>query len=136
MQQNVEKAEIVNCGRCEMLMIQKDRLFRSLRIFFVLSLLASCSQPKQKEVGQFVYADCFHTIHIDRSCASKLADNPRTKEERMANMQGVSFIDTCDLTSNRIAYNNYVFCPRCVDDDAYQHLKDIVNRHEVKPPAY
>lgn len=105
-------------------------------ILSALVLLSSCSKKMQSEVGQFVYVDCFNTIHVDRVCASELADNPKTKEERMANMQGVSFIDTCKLTSNWNEYNKYGFCPRCVDDDTYRHLSAIMERNEIKPPTY
>lgn len=100
-------------------------------------LIVSCSNSKPHEVGQYVYVDCFNTIHIDRQCASKLADNPKTKEERMANMQGVSFVDTCELIRyDGYVANEYDFCPRCVDDDAYRRLSAIMERNEVKPPAY
>jgi len=100
-------------------------------IIFALVLLAACSKTKQSEVGQFVYVDCFNTIHIDREYASRLADNPKTKEERMANMQGVTFVDTCDLTGYARK-----FCPRCIDDGAYEQLSEIMERNENKPPAY
>lgn len=103
-------------------------------LFIIVSLLMmSCSNSKQHEIGQYVYVDCFGTIHIDRQCASNLADNPKTKEERMANMQGVSFMDTCELTRYTGYYaNKYDFCPRCIDDDAYRHLSAIMERNVVK----
>ncbi len=103
-------------------------------LFIIVSLLMmSCSNSKQHEIGQYVYVDCFGTIHIDRQCASNLADNPKTKEERMANMQGVSFKDTCELTRyTGYSANEYDFCPRCIDDDAYRHLSAIMERNVVK----
>ena len=99
----------------------------------ILIFLASCS-TKQKDVGQFVYVDCFNTIHVDRKCASTLADNPKTKEERMANMQGVQFIDTCKIVRNTSWLQK--FCPKCVDDEAYKRINAMMDRNEVKPPAY
>ncbi len=51
----------------------------------------------------------------------------------MANMQGVSFMDTCELTRYTGYYaNKYDFCPRCIDDDAYRHLSAIMERNVVK----
>ena len=100
-----------------------------------LAILASCSGSKQKEVGKYVYVDCYSTIHIDRECASKLSENPKTKEERMANMMGVSFVDTCELSPYSNGYK-FSFCPKCIDDDAYKHLQTIMERNQIKPPAY
>ena len=76
--------------------------------------LTSCANNQHGEVGQYVYVDCFNTIHIDRDCAANLADKPKTKEERMANMQGVEFIDTCNLVkewSTPLMTGSYNFCP-------------------------
>lgn len=104
-----------------------------------LAFLASCSGSKQKEVGKYVYVDCYNTIHIDRECASKLSENPKTEEERMANMMGVNFVDTCELNQYSNGYR-FKFCPKCIDDDVYKHLQTIMERNEeksrVKPPAY
>lgn len=101
--------------------------------------LTSCANNQHGEVGQYVYVDCFNTIHIDRDCAANLADKPKTKEERMANMQGVEFIDTCNLVkewSTPLMTGSYNFCPKCVDDKAYKHLSAIMERNKVKPKAY
>ncbi len=100
-------------------------------VLLAVFLLASCANSKHGEVGEFVYVDCFNTIHVDRECASKLADNPKTKEERMANMQGVQFLDTCDIVGTP-----YRLCPKCVDDKAYKRILAIAKRNEVKPPAH
>ena len=113
-----------------------------MKWLFLLALvfISSCSGTKQEEVGKYVYVDCYSTVHIDRECASKLSENPKTKEERMANMLGVNFVDTCELTRRYNPYNAYVFCPKCIDDGAYKHLQAIMDRNEerdrVKPPAY
>lgn len=96
-------------------------------------LLASCAEQKY-EIGKYVYVDCFNTIHTDRECVSTLADNPKTKEERMANMQGVQFIDTCDIVRD-ISWQQK-FCPKCVDDEAYKRINAIMDRNTVKPPLY
>lgn len=105
-----------------------------------LSLLFSCSGTKQKEVGKYVYVDCYSTVHIDRECASKLSENPKTKEERMANMMGVNFVDTCRLSQYSTNGYQLKFCPKCIDDEAYKHLQATMDRNEerdrVKPPAY
>lgn len=92
-------------------------------------LLCACNDSKQ-DIGQFVYVDCFNTIHIDRQCASKLADNPKSKEERIANMHGVTFIDTCKLTPYGNQYMKYDFCPRCIDDGTFRHLSAIMEQNE------
>lgn len=106
-------------------------------IVVILVLLATaCSNSGKHEVGQYVYADCFGTIHVDRKCASKRTNNPKTKEERMANVQGVAFIDTCRLTLYWNPYNAYHFCPKCIDDNIYHHLSSIMERNEVKRSAY
>lgn len=104
--------------------------------------LTSCANNQHSEVGKFVYVDCFNTIHTDRDCAAKLADNPKTKAERMANMQGVLFVDTCNLDMNSWRNSGvmrnapYQFCPKCVDDEAYTRINTIMKRNSVKPPAY
>lgn len=103
----------------------------------ILIFLASCS-TKQKDVGQFVYVDCFNTIHVDRECASTLAENPKTKEEHMANMQEIQFVDTSNLCFD--SWRNvgvmrpcqYQFCPKCVDDEAYKHINAIMDRNTAK----
>lgn len=108
----------------------------------ILVLLSSCSNTKQKDVGQFVYVDCFNTIHVDRECASTLAENPKTKEEHMANMQGIQFVDTSNLCFD--SWRNvgvmrpcqYQFCPKCVDDEAYKHINAIMDRNTAKTATY
>lgn len=115
------------------------------RVIIVLLLtvfLTSCSNSQHNEVGKFVYVDCFNTIHTDKDCAANLVDNPKTKDERMANMQGIEFIDTCFLSSDSWSSVGvmrpcpYRFCPKCVDDEAYKRLLTIMERNKVKPPAY
>ena len=106
---------------------------RNTKWLGLLILLCSCSNTKQKEVGQFVYVDCFNTIHVDKECASTLAENPKTKEERMANMMGVQFVDTNKIDNSLFPYK---FCPKCVDDEAYKRINAMMERNEVKPPAY
>lgn len=94
--------------------------------------LASCTDNKHDKVGKYVYVDCSNTIHIDRDCAANIADTPKTKEERMANMQGVEFIDTCNLIrewSTPLMKGSFNFCPKCVDDEAYKHLAEIMHRN-------
>lgn len=104
-------------------------------IVVILVLLATaCTNNRQHEVGQYVYADCFLTIHVDRECASKLISNAKTIEERMAGMQGVSFIDTCKLTAYNRYGGRYNFCPRCVDDTIYHHLSAIIERNQNRVP--
>ena len=97
--------------------------------------LASCTNSKRSEIGQFVYVDCFNTIHVDRECASTLAENPKTKEERMANMQGVKFVDTWRKIGV-MRPCSYQFCPKCVDDETYKRISAIIERNVVKPSAY
>lgn len=95
-----------------------------------LLLLASCANHQHQEIGKYVYVDCLNTIHVDKSCASKLIEKPKTKEERFANMSGVYFIDTCDL-SNGVSYSLYKFCPRCVSDEAYTCLARIMESNSA-----
>lgn len=101
----------------------------------ILVVLISSCDTEQYDVGQFVYVDCFNSIHIDRTCASNLVENAKTKEERMANMQGVAFVDTCNLTTTNGTWS-YKFCPKCIDDDAYTKICAIMKRNKIKPPAY
>lgn len=111
-------------------------------IAIFMLFLISCANNQHSEVGHYVYVDCFNTIHTDRDCAANLVDNPKTKDERMANMQGVQFVDTCDLSfdswraSGIMRNAPYQFCPKCVDDGAYRHLNAIMERNTPKPPAY
>lgn len=102
----------------------------------IFAILASCTDTKPREIGKYVYVDCYSTIHIDRDCAAKLSEDPKTKEERMANMVGVSFVDTCDIKTANSNCFNYRICPKCIDDNTYSHLQAIMQRNEVKPPAY
>lgn len=106
---------------------------RIITIITTCLFLFSCGD-KEHEVGQYIYVDCFNTVHIDRVCASNLAENPKTKEERIANMQGVEFIDTCSFTGTYETNFNHIsfdFCPRCVDDVAYSHLSAIIQRNRL-----
>lgn len=91
-------------------------------------LLASCSGG-QGEIGNYVYVDGFATIHIDRECASSLVKDAKTKEERIISMQGVEFVDTCKLVND--SKWPYRFCPKCVDDDAFQHISSTMKRNEM-----
>ena len=116
-------------------------------LLLALIILPSCSKEqsyshRKHKIGQFVYIDYYHAIHIDRQCASKIATNPRTKEERIANMQGVTFMDTAKLeytwpefyTVGHMAdkykcSHPYTFCPKCIDDVTYKHLAEIMYRN-------
>lgn len=108
----------------------------------ILILYLTACADTHSDVGKYVYVDCFNTIHTDRDCAANLTDDPKTKEERMANMQGVLFVDTCTLDMNSWRSSGvmrnapYQFCPKCVDDEAYTRINAIMNRNSVKPPAY
>lgn len=106
---------------------------RKLVASIVLVAFCSCSKH-HSEVGQYVYVNCFHTIHIDRECASQLSENPKTKEERMANMHGITFVDTCNLTITNGTWS-YKFCPKCVDDDAYELLLRISEQNQQIAPV-
>lgn len=103
-------------------------------LIITLLLLASCQ--KQSEVGQYVYvigpSDCYYgsIIHIDRDCAALVGENAKTKEERIVYSK-VAFVDTCTLTRFGYEYG-LTFCPRCVDDKAYEQLSAIINRNEGK----
>lgn len=105
-------------------------------LFIIVSLLMmSCSNSKRSEIGKFVYVDCFNTVHTNRNCAANLVDDPKTKDERMADVQGIQFIDTCDLNMGRYSNFSFIehkFCPKCVDDEAFQHLSLIIERNENK----
>lgn len=106
-------------------------------LFIIVSLLMmSCSNSKRSEIGKFVYVDCFNTVHTNRNCAANLVDDPKTKDERMADMQGIQFIDTCDLNMGvrypNFSFSEHKFCPKCVDDEAFQHLSLIIERNENK----
>ena len=102
----------------------------------IVVTLTSCTDTKHNEVGQFVYVDCLNTIHTDRECASQLAKEPKTKEERIMAAKGGVFIDTCKLiesTSIMPSVYPITFCPRCIDDEAYKHLSEIISRNEKQP---
>lgn len=97
-------------------------------------VLCSCSNSHQ-EIGKYVYVDGLKTIHIDRQCASKPFENPKTKDERMANAEGVEFIDTCEIKRKYYPDNSeysyaYSFCPLCIDDDICFHIMTIMKHNE------
>lgn len=96
-----------------------------------LVLLASCSEGGHEcgectEVGQFVYVDAFECYHVSLDCPA-LSDKGETKYERMAVRHGVQFVDTCKLSDIQH------FCPRCVDDEAYKKLTQIIKRNSTMP---
>lgn len=112
---------------------------RNIIIIPVIALLALCASCAGNDsIGQYVYVDGFCTIHIDRACASKLADNLKTQRERGFALRGVDFVDTCKLTYvGEDAYGkrlDYRFCPKCIHDEAYQRLSTIIKRNETKSP--
>ena len=105
----------------------------------VLALLASCTDTKEKEkgkeIGAYVYVDYYGTIHIDRECVSK-SENAKTKMERIAMRYGIEFIDTSRIDMGYYPYSGssrkeYKFCPKCIDDNAYKHLRAIMERNET-----
>lgn len=107
---------------------------RLIIVLSVMTMLFSCSGMKRNDVGKFVYVDYLNVIHIDKECASTLAKNPKTKDERMINMHGVQFIDTCNLehgNGSHLSYREFKFCPKCVDDEVYQRLNVIMDRNEL-----
>lgn len=96
-----------------------------------LALLVSCSEGKHEsgervEVGQFVYVDAYECYHVSLDCPT-LSDKGETKYERMAGRQGVQFVDTCKI--REIQH----FCPRCVNDEAYKRLSQIIERNSTMP---
>lgn len=96
-----------------------------------LVLLASCSNNKDEQkqgevVGQFVYVDAYECYHVSLDCPT-LSDKGETKYERMAGRQGVQFVDTCKI--REIQH----FCPRCVNDEAYKRLSQIIERNSTMP---
>lgn len=107
------------------------------RLVIMLSastILFSCSGTKQKDVGRFVYVDYLNVIHIDKECITTLIKNPKTEDERMINLYGVEFIDTCKLEhgqGNVRSYRKFELCSKCVDDKVYQHLNAIMDRNEL-----
>lgn len=106
---------------------------RLVIVLSVMTMLISCSNMKRDDVGQFVYVDYLHVIHIDRECASTLSKNQKTKDERMINMYGIQFIDTCILEHGygKIHYHEYTFCTKCVDDEVYKHLNAMMDRNKL-----
>lgn len=103
-----------------------------MRNLLLALLLVSCSKH-HCEVGRYVYVDSYKTIHIDRECVSKLTEDAKTKDERMASMEGISFVDTCMLTlksQEGSIVTEYGFCPKCIDDDSFQHLNTMMHRND------
>lgn len=95
-----------------------------LILFFIFASCSGC----QGEIGKYVYVDSYNAIHIDRECASSLLKDAKTKDERMAIREGIEFIDTCKLVNNpRWPYR---FCPKCIDDDTFQHISSMMKRNE------
>lgn len=98
-----------------------------------LALLASCSEGKHDggvrgKVGQFVYVDAYECYHVSLDCPV-LSDKGETKYERMAGRQGVQFVDTCEISG----IGKHRFCPRCVDDETYKRLSQIIERNSTMP---
>lgn len=102
------------------------------RIILLVLFCTSCTS--ESPIGQYVYVDGFLAIHIDRECASKLSDNLKTKEERIAKMRGVTFVDTTNLTSMWTREDGfeelYGYCPRCINDVTYATLSNIMKRND------
>lgn len=111
-----------------------------------LLLLPSCSSEEKKEdsstpttiqtpteekdsiTGKYVYIDGINTIHIKRNCLSNmLRYSERSNAERVLAMSGIQFVDTCDLVIDN-SVNRY--CPKCIDDLVYEHLKSISERNK------
>lgn len=117
-------------------------ILKALVVAILVLYLTSCANNQHSEVGEFVYVDCFNTIHTDRDCVANLVDNPKTNDERMADMQGIQFVDTCNLSFDgwrKVGVKRpcpYQFCSKCVDDNAFRHINAIMERNEVKPLAY
>lgn len=111
------------------------------------TLLPSCSSEEKKEdsiipatiqtpteekdsiTGKYVYIDGINTIHIERKCLSEVLDNhsESSNAERILAMSGIQFVDTCDLVIDNSVNR---FCPKCIDDLAYEHLISISERNK------
>lgn len=108
----------------------------SMMAVILLAIATSCSDgeaEQRAEIGQYVYVDGWCVIHVDKDCAAKSNENRRTKDERIISSRGVVFTDTCSLTwyvENVFGTETRSrFCPRCVDDEAYNHLRSIMRRN-------
>lgn len=119
----------------------KYRLKKYYVVKWILSIVLliavfSCADRRSGKVGQYVYIDPFMKIHVDRECAANSNASQRTKDERIMASRGVDFIDTCSLHSGGCNiydyYENYRFCPGCVDDETYHHLMAIIDRNQSK----
>lgn len=101
-------------------------------LFLTMSILISCANSKENEIGQFLYVDCLKTIHVDRNCPSKIDDNTKTEDEILIKMRGVVFVDTCEI--KYLGY--YHFCPKCVDDKSCARIVTMAKRNENKDNSY
>lgn len=102
----------------------------SLLPICLLILINTSCKDKQHEVGKFVYVDKYVTIHIDRECAAQSEHNAKTDAVKIG--EGIIFVDTCNLAyrfHNEIGSRSYMFCPKCINDDAYQRLVAIMDRN-------
>ena len=98
-----------------------------------LALLASCSGGTHEsgeccEVGQYVYKDGYECVHIRLDCPV-ITEGSALEDERNCYRQGVKFVDTCDLEG----IGMHRFCPRCIDDEAYKKLSQIIERNSTMP---
>lgn len=73
------------------------------------------------KVGDYLYVDQYYNVHSDRKCTklnSKGNKSTRIKTEELCGVKWSGY----DLT----------FCPKCVNDDAYQDLMKIQGNSVVE----
>ena len=92
---------------------------------FIIICITSCQRGKN-EIGQYIYEDCANTVHIASDCLLSYPD--KTKEERYVKYGGLKYMRTDTLTG---IY--WAICPKCIDDEAYSKLVQIVRNNPAKP---
>lgn len=109
-------------GKKKIWIDQNNRMIKMVIVLTASLLpLASCVNNEKDDLGQYVYEDCNHTIHVSRECNSLPFD-------------GVRFIDTCEFTGkyklgSLAPTEEYEFCRKCVDDEAFRRLSSIMKRN-------
>lgn len=120
---------------------------KMLSVVCCFILLSSCEENNKKvesdryddkQVGKYVYVDLSNTIHVNKDCLiESMNSSTRTKlgDDIISDAYSVKFVDTLDLTNHGpLGYNEedeirYLFCPRCVSDNNYKHMQNIIKRN-------
>lgn len=99
-------------------------------LFFIcIFIFSGCSSDRQEKaeaetLGRYVYIDSHNILHSKTPCVLGMKV---TEDEGEGYYKSIQFIDTTSITTKHLQS----LCPWCINDDLFDQLKQIVERHDL-----